>query len=279
MRKKLIAFFTGAIIAGVFAGGQASAAAEAYEVQQGDSLWSISQKYGTSVQQLKSWNNLSSDLIFPNQQLHISADTAVNKEQNIDDIYTVKSGDSLWKISQKFGVQVNELKAWNNLSSELIHPGQKLAVQGSAVPVQTEAVNTVSEQPAPAPQPAPESEPAPQPEPEPAQAPAPAEKEVSASPQGKEMTVTATAYTASCNGCSGVTATGIDLRANPGQKVIAVDPSVIPLGSKVFVEGYGTAIAGDTGGAIKGNKIDVFVPSKSEAMNFGVKTVKIKVLH
>ncbi|WP_144463515.1 LysM peptidoglycan-binding and 3D domain-containing protein [Siminovitchia fortis] len=279
MRKKLIAFFTGAIIAGVFAGGQASAAAEAYEVQQGDSLWSISQKYGTSVQQLKSWNNLSSDLIFPNQQLHISADTAVNKEQNIDDIYTVKSGDSLWKISQKFGVQVNELKAWNNLSSELIHPGQKLAVQGSAVPVQTEAVNTVSEQPAPAP--APESEPAPQPapEPEPAQAPAPAEKEVSASPQGKEMTVTATAYTASCNGCSGVTATGIDLRANPGQKVIAVDPSVIPLGSKVFVEGYGTAIAGDTGGAIKGNKIDVFVPSKSEAMNFGVKTVKIKVLH
>lgn len=279
MRKKLIAFFTGAIIAGVFAGGQASAAAEAYEVQQGDSLWSISQKYGTSVQQLKSWNNLSSDLIFPNQQLHISADTAVNKEQNIDDIYTVKSEDSLWKISQKFGVQVNELKAWNNLSSELIHPGQKLAVQGSAVPVQTEAVNTVSEQPAPAPQPAPESEPAPQPEPEPAQAPAPAEKEVSASPQGKEMTVTATAYTANCNGCSGVTATGIDLRANPGQKVIAVDPSVIPLGSKVFVEGYGTAIAGDTGGAIKGNKIDVFVPSKSEAMNFGVKTVKIKVLH
>ncbi|RWR08597.1 LysM peptidoglycan-binding domain-containing protein [Siminovitchia fortis] len=275
MRKKLIAFFTGAIIAGVFAGGQASAAAEAYEVQQGDSLWSISQKYGTSVQQLKSWNNLSSDLIFPNQQLHISADTAVNKEQNIDDIYTVKSGDSLWKISQKFGVQVNELKAWNNLSSELIHPGQKLAVQGSAVPVQTEAVNTVSEQPAPAAAPAPQ----PAPEPEPAQAPAPAEKEVSASPQGKEMTVTATAYTASCNGCSGVTATGIDLRANPGQKVIAVDPSVIPLGSKVFVEGYGTAIAGDTGGAIKGNKIDVFVPSKSEAMNFGVKTVKIKVLH
>ncbi|HBZ09559.1 MAG TPA: LysM peptidoglycan-binding domain-containing protein [Bacillus bacterium] len=285
MRKKIIAFFTGAIIVGVLAGGQASASAEAYKVQQGDSLWSISQKHGTSVQQLKSWNDLSSDLIFPNQQLHISADKAVNKENNIDDIYVVKSGDSLWKISQKFGVQVNELIAWNKLSSDLIHPGQKLAVKGNPVPVQTETVNTVSQQPAPeqkeavAQQSAPKETQAPAQQPAPEQAQAPAEKNESASPQGNEMTVTATAYTAYCNGCSGVTATGIDLRSNPGQKVIAVDPSVIPLGSKVHVEGYGTAIAGDTGGAIKGNKIDVFVPSKSEAMKFGVKTVKIKVLN
>ena len=48
--------------------------------------------------------------------------------------------------------------------------------------------------------------------------------------------------------------TGINLRANPNLKVIAVDPSVIPLGSKVWVEGYGYAVAGDTGGAIKGNE-------------------------
>ena len=66
--------------------------------------------------------------------------------------------------------------------------------------------------------------------------------------------MTATAYTAHCNGCSGITATGINLRANPNLKVIAVDPSVIPLGSKVWVEGYGYAVAGDTGGAIKGNE-------------------------
>src|SRR5690606_25205159 len=62
---------------------------------------------------------------------------------------------------------------------------------------------------------------------------------------GKEFYVSATAYTASCTGCSGITATGINLHANPGLKVIAVDPSVIPLGSKVWVEGYGNAIAGD----------------------------------
>lgn len=98
-------------------------------------------------------------------------------------------------------------------------------------------------------------------------------------PTTKTVYVTATAYTAYCSGCSGTTATGIDLRANPGLKVIAVDPKVIPLGSKVHVEGYGYAIAGDTGGAIKGNKIDLFIPSKSKALEYGKqKGVEVKIL-
>lgn len=94
----------------------------------------------------------------------------------------------------------------------------------------------------------------------------------------KSFTMTATAYTASCAGCSGVTATGIDLNSNRNMKVVAVDPSVIPLGSKVHVEGYGTAIAGDTGGAISGNKIDLHVPSQAEAERFGRKQVKVTVV-
>jgi uncharacterized protein YabE (DUF348 family) len=101
----------------------------------------------------------------------------------------------------------------------------------------------------------------------------------SAPSNGKEFYVTATAYTANCSGCSGITATGLNLKANPSSKVIAVDPSVIPLGSKVWVEGYGYAIAADTGGAIKGNKIDVFVSSKSQAASWGRKKVRIKVLN
>lgn len=96
---------------------------------------------------------------------------------------------------------------------------------------------------------------------------------------GKEFYVTATAYTAHCNGCSGITRTGLNLRANPNLKVIAVDPSVIPLGSKVWVEGYGYAVAGDTGGAIKGMKIDLHVPTKQAAYNFGRKQVKVKVIN
>ncbi|MGF2614070.1 DUF348 domain-containing protein [Rossellomorea vietnamensis] len=109
----------------------------------------------------------------------------------------------------------------------------------------------------------------------------PSKAETSSAPSsgGNEFYVSSTAYTAGCNGCSGVTATGINLRANPGVKVIAVDPSIIPLGTKVYVDGYGYAVAADTGGAIKGNKIDVFFPSKSEAYRWGRKQVKIKILN
>jgi uncharacterized protein YabE (DUF348 family) len=95
---------------------------------------------------------------------------------------------------------------------------------------------------------------------------------------GIEFYVSTTAYTADCNGCSGHTATGINLRANPNVKVIAVDPRIIPLGTKVYVEGYGYAIAADTGSAIKGYKIDVFFPTRSDAYRWGVRKVKIKIL-
>ncbi|GAB6437537.1 cell wall-binding protein EntD [Bacillus luti] len=100
---------------------------------------------------------------------------------------------------------------------------------------------------------------------------------------GREITVEATAYTAnpSENGTYGGrvrTAMGHDLTANPNMKVIAVDPKVIPLGSKVWVEGYGEAIAGDTGGAIKGNRIDVLVGSDGSANSWGRKSVKVKVI-
>jgi len=64
---------------------------------------------------------------------------------------------------------------------------------------------------------------------------------------GKTFTMTASAFTSGCSGCSGMTATGINLKANPNMKVIAVDPNKIPLGTRVWVEGYGEAIAGDAG--------------------------------
>lgn len=88
---------------------------------------------------------------------------------------------------------------------------------------------------------------------------------------GKTIRVSSTAYTG-----GGVTATGIHLQG--GSKVIAVDPSVIPLGSRVWVEGYGEAIAGDTGGAIKGNKIDVYFSSSAACYSWGNRTVTIKIL-
>ncbi|TFD97034.1 3D domain-containing protein [Jeotgalibacillus sp. R-1-5s-1] len=260
MKKQIVALTA---IAALSAGTAAQASAAEHTVQRGDTLWSISQKNNVTVEQIQEWNDLSSTLIYPNQTLTVS------EEASSEETYTVVKGDTLYKIATANGISVDQLMSWNGLSSDLIFPGQEFVVAGgtaqAAAPAQTSA-------------PAEE---------------APAEDtgmtqsaegvegtggEAPSAEATQELTVTATAYTAYCAGCSGVTATGIDLRSNPNQKVIAVDPNVIPLGSRVWVEGYGEAIAGDTGGAIKGNKIDVFIPSQDAALNWGVKTVDVKIL-
>lgn len=169
--------------------------------------------------------------------------------------YKVKKGDSLWKIATKHKVSVNQLKSWNGLKSNTIRPNQVLKVANSKA--KAPAKKAVKPK-------------------------APVKKAVKPKAAAKQasyktMTVKATAYTASCKGCSGITATGINLKKNPNAKVISVDPKVIPLGSKVYVEGYGNAIAGDIGGAMRGNKIDLHMPTKKKALNWGVRTVKIKV--
>lgn len=97
-------------------------------------------------------------------------------------------------------------------------------------------------------------------------------------PAGVEMYVSATAYSPESSP-NATTKLGYNIRQNPNMKLIAVDPSVIPLGSKVWVEGYGVAIAGDTGGAIKGHKIDVLMPNNAAAIQWGRKTVKVVILN
>jgi 3D (Asp-Asp-Asp) domain-containing protein len=102
--------------------------------------------------------------------------------------------------------------------------------------------------------------------------------------------VEATAYTALCppvtingvhyKGCSGITYTGLDVRDDityHGRGIIAVDPKVIPLYSIVEIEGY-EYIALDTGGAIKGNKIDILMQTEQEAKDFGRRKLTIKVV-
>ncbi|HDR6316532.1 TPA: cell wall-binding protein [Bacillus thuringiensis] len=101
---------------------------------------------------------------------------------------------------------------------------------------------------------------------------------------GKEIYVEATAYTADPaeNGYGPgqivKSRMGHNLTANPNMKLIAVDPNVIPLGKTVNVQGYGVAIAGDTGGAIKGNRIDVLMPDKASSSQWGRKIVKVTIL-
>ena len=81
----------------------------------------------------------------------------------------------------------------------------------------------------------------------------------------------ATAYTAGCYGCSGVTAIG----RPAGHGIVAVDPRVIPLGTRLYIPGYGYALAGDTGGAIRGRRIDLGFNSLHDAMRFGRREVVV----
>lgn len=92
---------------------------------------------------------------------------------------------------------------------------------------------------------------------------------------GRVLTMESTAYSYTEAGLTPFTATGIDLRQN--SRVIAVDPNVIPLNSLVEVSGYGFAVAGDTGGAIKGNIIDVHFNTVDECINWGRRMVTVTI--
>lgn len=226
-------------------------------VKDGDTLSKLSEENHTTVKNIKKLNQLTTDLIHPGDVLTISSQKQ----------YTVKENDTLWDIAREHHVTVSQIQEWNQLHSDLIHPGLNLLIYDD-VKTNTPAVSEKPKQ----------SAPKAQKESTQKQNKATAPTTSTNKSSSKVMTVRATAYTASCEGCSGITATGINLKENPNKKVISVDPSVIPLGSKVYVEGYGEAIAGDTGGAIKGKKIDVFIPSKQDAIHFGVKQLKVTIL-
>ncbi|WP_409405328.1 3D domain-containing protein [Priestia megaterium] len=340
MKKFIFTLGTTAILSAGFVGAASASTSGTYHVEKGDTLWKVAQKHSVSVDELKDANNLTSNIIYPNQELNV----ATIKEMT----HKVQQGNTLWSISQQYGVTVDQIKEWNGLKSDLIYPGEQLKIQSpngqaqQSSPSVAQAAPETQQAQAPAEQTQEEQQQAQAEQAQKEQQQAQAEQaqkeqqqaqaeqaqkeqqqaqaeqaqkeqqqaqaeqaqkeqqqaqkeqqqaqaeqaqkqqqpaESSQQASGKSMTVEATAYTANCAGCSGTTATGVDLKANPNQKVIAVDPSVIPLGSKVYVEGYGEAVAADTGGAIKGNRIDVFVPSEGDAQQFGRKSVKITVMN
>ncbi|WP_409254014.1 3D domain-containing protein [Bacillus sp. SCS-153A] len=165
--------------------------------------------------------------------------TEIQEQVSIENYHNIKEGDMLWELAAK----QDEAGITVETRQELIHNGKEALVQK-----QEESQN---------------------------------EKDAKDNNSGnvvKEVEVKATAYTAYCDGCIGITKTGVDLRANPDEKVIAVDPAVIPLGSKVYVEGFGYATAEDTGSAIIGNRIDIFIPSREEALEYGVKNITVQII-
>lgn len=260
------------LVAVVALSGTVGANVQAAEVtvQKGDTLWELSQVHNATVEDIKNSNQLSTTVIHPGDVLTISTEKH----------YEVKQGDTLWDIAKMNNVTIDQIKMWNQLAADLIHPGLTLVIfdQGAEKNKTMNNNNGGAALPIATP-PAEKSTNSPQNTPAAVQETAPVSPQPVNPTGGKEITVKATAYTAQCGGCSGVTKTGVDLKANPNSKVISVDPSVIPLGSKVYVEGYGVATAADTGGSIKGNRIDVFIASQGEAVKWGAKEITVKILN
>lgn len=97
-----------------------------YVVQRGDSLYSISRAYGISVNELKTANNLTSDLLTIGQVLTIP--TSSTDTNNTSNLYVVQKGDSLWSIANKYGVSINSIRMINNLNSDILTIGQTLII-------------------------------------------------------------------------------------------------------------------------------------------------------
>lgn len=102
-----------------------------YTVKAGDSLWGIAKKYGTTVDYLKAINNLSSNLLSVGQKLKVPDSTS--NDNNNDNIYIVKSGDTLYSIANKYNTTVSNLMNINNLKTNLLSIGQELKLKTTPI--------------------------------------------------------------------------------------------------------------------------------------------------
>src|SRR5690625_118499 len=128
-----------AVIASAFIAAE-NAEAASHKVKSGDSLWAIAQKYNTTVSQLKSINNLSGDIIHPNQVIETAkksntgtktesgSSTKPSQPSKNSNTYTVKRGDTLSEIASKHKISLKDLMKWNNLDTTLIFPGNVFVV-------------------------------------------------------------------------------------------------------------------------------------------------------
>ena len=199
--------------------------------------------------------------------------------------YTIKWGDTLSVISEATGASLDTLVQVNEIQdANLIYPGTELRFSADQKEVtvdngtsqhsyRVQNNNEVEEVETTQATPATETTQAAQATPVTETTPAAA---VSSNQGGYYLTVEATAYSYNEAGLSNYTADGTNLINDP--QVIAVDPSVIPLGSYVEIPGYGIFRAADTGGAIYGNRIDVHLVNLSDVYNFGRRTITIRVL-
>ncbi|QQD83007.1 LysM peptidoglycan-binding domain-containing protein [Bacillus siamensis] len=132
MKKQLVTATTAVVLGTTLFAGAASA--QTIKVKKGDTLWGLSNRYGTSINSIKSENKLKSDIIYIGQTLSINGKSSSGSNsgsKSSSSTYKVVKGDSLWKIANKYKMTVNQLKSLNGLKTDLIRIGQVLKVKGS----------------------------------------------------------------------------------------------------------------------------------------------------
>ena len=140
MKKLAFAVTAASGTAAILANHDAHASTQ-HTVKSGESLWSIAQKYNTSVDEIKKNNNISNNIVFPGQVIEIggsgSQDSSSNTTSNTSSevsggsTHTVQSGETLAVIANKYGVSVDELMSANNLNNYIIQPNQTLQIPGA----------------------------------------------------------------------------------------------------------------------------------------------------
>lgn len=119
-----------------------------YIVKKGDTLWAIANQYGTSVNDLKKYNNLGTDSLSIGQIIEIPSATSIvtPSEEDIiskENLYIVQVGDTLWSISRKFGVSVDDIRTANNLTSDILTIGMNLIIPTGTMPSNNIIIYTV----------------------------------------------------------------------------------------------------------------------------------------
>jgi 3D (Asp-Asp-Asp) domain-containing protein len=235
-----------------------TASAAEYTVKPNDTFWKLAQGHDVSLNKVLAANE---GIPVRNLQIGQTVEIPGAKAQKSGGTYLAKEGDTFWVISRKLNLPLTELIAANpKVQAGNIYKGLVLHLPAGQKPIQALTVpkETASLLP---------SEPA--------------------SSYSKVLDVVATAYSGAAEengGWANLDYFGNTLKVG----TIAVDPKVIPLGTKVYITGYNsaglpaggmTAVASDVGSAIKGNRVDIFLPgSRDQVSKFGMQNVKVHVL-